>query len=243
MSSEILAAIIAAIVGAISAIITLSIGIGQLRNERRRIDDEVNIERRKLDHDRERLQTELRENAEQTRVWKAEVEKLKAETQKLSIEADDIRRRRLEAERLEIRDLLILFDRAVFDAPMNSEEPVEMYKALQQTRISMQTSGASLVRDREIAEHFQKVREILLTTEAEVKKHFPLVAQLANEINIASSQGQPSIPIYEQRERVQKLLGQQYWEPVRLMMNVRNEVRQHIEAIHKRLRLLDERIG
>lgn len=40
---------------------------------------------------------------------------------------------------------------------MQSEEPVEMFKAVRQTRIALQMSGASLVRDREIAEHFQKL--------------------------------------------------------------------------------------
>jgi predicted nucleic acid-binding Zn-ribbon protein len=136
MPPEIFTAVIAAVVAVISSLITLSIGLGQLKNERKRIDSEVSLERTKLEHDRERLQSELKISAEQVSVWKAEVEKLKAETQKLSYEADDIRRRRLEAERNEIRNLLILFDRAVFDAPMNSEEPVQMFIALQQTRIS-----------------------------------------------------------------------------------------------------------
>lgn len=243
MPPEVVAAIIAAVVGTISSLITLAIGLGQLRNERRHLEEEMTIERRKLEHDRERLQSELRENAEQARLWKAEAEKLKAETQKLSVEADDIRRRRLEAERAEIRDLLILFDRAVFDAPMQSEEPVEMFRALQQTRVSLQKSGASLVRDREIAEHFQKAREILLTTEAEVKKRYPMVAQLATEFDEVVQNDQQNIPPYERRRRVEKSLGQGYWESVRFMMDIRWKIMQHIDAIRERLRALDERIG
>jgi seryl-tRNA synthetase len=234
MPSEIISAIIAAVVGTLSSLITLTIGLGQLRNERKRLEEEMKLERAKLEHDRERLQSELRENAEQARVWKAEVEKLKAETQKLSIEADDIRRRQLEAERTEIRDLLVLFDRAVFDAPMQSEEPVEMFRALQQTRVSLQKSGASLVRHQEIAMHFQRIRQILLETETEVKRRYPRVVQLAIELD-------ENIPV--RRYQVNQLLGEDYWGAVGLMMGIRPEITQHVEAIRKRLRVLDEQIG
>jgi uncharacterized NAD(P)/FAD-binding protein YdhS len=196
----------------------------------------MNLERAKLEHDRERLQSELRENAEQSRVWKAEIEKLRAETQKLSVEAEEIRRRRLEAERTEIRDLLILFDRAVFDAPLFSEEPTEMFRALQQTRLSLQTSGASLVRHQEIAKHFQRIRQILLETEAEVKRRYPELVQLAAGLD-------ENIPVYKRRDQVKQLLGENYWKAVELMMGIRPEITQHVEAIRERLRVLDEQIG
>jgi cell division protein FtsL len=243
MPSEIFTAIIAAIVGTISAVITLSIGLGQLRNERERLNEDMRIERKKLEHDRERLQVELRENAEQTRVWKAEVEKLKAETQKLSLESDDIRRRRLEAERQEIRNLLVLFDRAVFDAAISKENPVEMYMAIQQTRISIQTNGASLVKDHEIAERFQDIRKILLTAETEVKEQFPLVVQLASEINTLPTTGQYNQLSYEQHTRHREVLGDQFYRSAHPMMGVRDKIRNHINAIIERLRLLDEKIG
>jgi len=231
-----ISAIIAAVVGTLSSLITLTIGLGQLRNERKRLEEEMNLERAKLEHDRERLQSELRENAEQSRVWKAEIEKLRAETQKLSVEAEEIRRRRLEAERTEIRDLLILFDRAVFDAPLFSEEPTEMFRALQQTRLSLQTSGASLVRHQEIAKHFQRIRQILLETEAEVKRRYPELVQLAAGLD-------ENIPVYKRRDQVKQLLGENYWKAVELMMGIRPEITQHVEAIRERLRVLDEQIG
>jgi hypothetical protein len=236
MPSEMISAIIAAVVGTLSSLITLTIGLGQLRNERKRLEEEMNLERAKLEHDRERLQSELRENAEQSRVWKAEIEKLRAETQKLSVEAEEIRRRRLEAERTEIRDLLILFDRAVFDAPLFSEEPTEMFRALQQTRLSLQTSGASLVRHQEIAKHFQRIRQILLETEAEVKRRYPELVQLAAGLD-------ENIPVYKRRDQVKQLLGENYWKAVELMMGIRPEITQHVEAIRERLRVLDEQIG
>lgn len=237
MSSEVTSALIAAIVGTISAFITLIIGLGQLRNDKRRLEDEIEVERQKLEHDRERLRLELQERAEQVLVWKAEIEKLRTETQKLSTEADDIRRRRLEAERLELKTLLILFERAAFDAPRQLEEPVAMFRALQQTRLSLQMSGASLVRDREIAEHFKEVREILLETEAEIKKRYPMVAQLAIEDELER------LPSYERHRRVENLLGRDYWRAVEDMVSARNRIMQHVNAIRERLKRLDEGIG
>jgi uncharacterized membrane-anchored protein YhcB (DUF1043 family) len=55
MPSEMISAIIAAVVGTLSSLITLTIGLGQLRNERKRLEEEMNLERAKLEHDRERL--------------------------------------------------------------------------------------------------------------------------------------------------------------------------------------------
>lgn len=243
MPPEVVAAIIAAIVGTISSLITLAVGLGQLRNERRRLEnerrrleEEMTIERRKLEHDRTRLQSQLLENAEQARLWKAETEKLKAETQKLSAEAADIRRRRLEAERAEIRDLLILFDRAVFDAPMQSEEPVEMFRAIRQTRISLQMSGASFIRDQEVAECFRRIRTILLKTESEVRSRYPVIAQMAVEFD-------DNRPVYERREQVRMALGRDYFEPVRIMMGIRQEVQQNLERVRQRLNELDTELA
>jgi hypothetical protein len=132
--------------------------------------------------------------------------------------------------------LLILFDRAVFDAPLFSEEPTEMFRALQQTRLSLQTSGASLVRHQEIAKHFQRIRQILLETEAEVKRRYPELVQLAAGLD-------ENIPVYKRRDQVKQLLGENYWKAVELMMGIRPEITQHVEAIRERLRVLDEQIG
>ena len=48
---------------------------------------------------------------------------------------------------------------------------------------------------------------------------------------------------HERRTQVEELLGRDYYEPVRLMMNVRQEVKHHIEEIRKRLHKLDDHIG
>lgn len=235
-------AVIAAVVSVIASGITLFIGLHKLKNERDKLQIDTQmflIESKKFATEQDRFQAELRESARQARVWEAEIERLRAETNKLAIEADEFRRRRLAAERGEIRDLLILFDRSVFDAPMQSEEPVEMFKAIRQTRIALQMSGASLVRDREVAEHFQKVRETLLIVETEVAKRYPVIVEMANQLSDFTKDR----PMYERRKQTQEILGKDYYEPVRLIMNVRREISHHIDEIRNRLRVLDDRIG
>lgn len=234
MQPEIVAALIAAVVSITASAVTLFIGSRNIRNER----EKLQIEREKTQADRERYQSELRESARQAQVWNAEIAKLKAETEKLAIEADDIRRRRFEAERDEIRNLLMFFDRAVFDAPMYSEDPVEMFTAIRQTRISLQTNGASLVRDKEVAEHFQRIREILLNAEAEVLRQYPAIPHIAVELG-----SEKRLTHYERRQKVEQLLGGNYYEPVRMMMRVRQEIQPHLERLREKLQQASARIG
>ena len=233
MSSEVTAAIIAAVVSVLGSGITLFFGLRNVKIEK----EKLHSERERLQADRERLQAELRQTAEQSRIGKVEIAKLKAETEKIMAETSEIKRHRLEAERNEIRDILGIFERAVFDAPMQSEEPVEMFKAIQQTRISLQLSGATLIRDQEVAEIFCHIREILLRIEGEVQVKFPIVAQMATQFDNRNFSG------WEQREKVREILGGDYFEPVRMMMDIRREIQQHLERVHNRLRELDSRIG
>jgi cell division protein FtsL len=221
MPTEVITALIAGIVSIIGSSITLLIGMRNIR-----------LEREKLRNDRERLQLELRKIDEQSRISKVEIERLQAEAAKLAAEAEEIRRKRIEAQRAEIRDVLILFDRAVFDAPMYSEEPVEMFKAIRQTRLSLQMSGASLIHDQKVAEHFRRIREILLNVESEVQRRYPVIAQMAVDFD-------DNREAYERRREVSKILGKEYWKAVNFMMGIRSEVQQHLESIRQRLHELD----
>ena len=113
--------------------------------------------------------------------WQGLIGRLKAETEKLSIETEEIRIRRIKFERSEIRNLLLLFDRAFFDVPLPCEEPSAMFRAIHQTRISLQTSGASLVRNVEVAEHFKQVRDVR-EIEYKIEKHYPKIVELSDKL-------------------------------------------------------------
>lgn len=218
MSPEITSALIAAFVSVVGLVVTLIIGLRNLR-----------LEKDKLQTERERIQTEINGISQQSHIRQAEVEKLREETRKLAYEADDIRRKRFEAEREEIRNLLLIFDRSVFDAPFHSEDPIQMFIAIRQIRIAMQTNGASLVKNRTVAESFQRIRKILLRTENEVMMKYPAIFQLATQ------------PMEEHLYAAQ-LLGRDWEDSIYLMMGLRQEVDEQLRKIRKQLHILDKAI-
>jgi len=157
-----------------------------------------------------------------------EINLIRKQAEKFDLETDSFRRQQLESERAEIVDLLKAFDREVFDAPMQAEEPVAMFQAIRQTRIWLQTSGALYFHDPEIQSHFRAIRNLLAQTERGVVAKFPVIAEL-------SATSDSGTPVYERRSVVESRLGRAYYEAVAMMMKPRNEVRQHVGAIEQRL--------
>jgi hypothetical protein len=157
----------------------------------------------------------------------AEISKLQAEAKKIAAEANAIERQRIETERSEVKELLTLFDGAVFDAPMHSEDPSEMFHAIQRVRILLQKNGASLVRDRLIADNFREIRKILLRAENEVAHEFPIIEKLAYELSGKDR--------YERWHRAKEVLGEEnYFKPVRIMMDIRHDIYHHLDIIKRR---------
>jgi hypothetical protein len=187
----------------------------------------------RLEHEAERLLSDLRQGVEQLRVWDAEVDKLRAETRKTLTETQDLRRRTLEAERAEIRDLLLLFERAAFDAQLYSEEPVAMLQAFRATRIALQQGGASLIRNAGVARNFAEIRRLLWDAEQRVAREFPDVTQMADQLPPAGGSA------WERREQVRATLGPQYYEPVRIMLNARSQMEPRLAEIAQAMRALD----
>lgn len=218
---EIIAALIAAIVSLAGSIVTLIIAMKSLRNER----DKLSI-------DRENLRKELKSTAEQTSVWKAEVVKLKVETDKIIEETRAIRNQRISAEREELKNMLILFERAVFHAPLNSEDPVNMFKAIRQTRVSLQMSGGSSILNKEAAFHFSKTRDILMESESKVMERFPELVRFVDEVGdlMVSS---------KQKDLLYSRMGGGKWESVNLMADIRQNLNHHISEAKKQLDVLD----
>jgi len=86
-----------------------------------------------------------------------------------------------ENELNEIRNLLILFERAAFyPNSLNSpDSAAKLFKALQETRIALQIKGATLLRNKTVANYFGKIRDILLAIENDVIQKYP---KIINEI-------------------------------------------------------------
>jgi hypothetical protein len=90
-------------------------------------------------------------------------------------------RRQLEATRAEIKDLLILFERAAFrpDDGNNGGDPTAAFNAIYETRLALQTRGASLIADPDSAAQFREIQELLLKLEGAVMQKYPKVIDLA----------------------------------------------------------------
>lgn len=80
--------------------------------------------------------------------------------------------------------------------------------------------------------------------EAEMIQQFPVIVEMANQLNDFGKDDYNSDRLrYERRTQVKEILGRDYYEPVHLMINIRQKVSHHIEEIRKRLHKLDDRIG
>ena len=271
MSTEIVAALIAAGVSLVGVLITLVIGLRSIRIERDRLridlssrkkqlglwyaeveklrEETQSLRRKRLEDERtadlilEKLRAETdRLSAEAESIRKmlhyeqefreAEIVKFKAEADKISAETREIQQRGFDTRRSEIRELLSLFSRAVFDAPMSSEEPAAMFRAIRETRIALGEKGASTVGDIEIENRFQVLWRILLEAESEVKTQFPKVVDLAFEL-VRSPESS------NWRNHVSEELGEDYYYSVEFMMSIRMKIEEQLNLIRDRLHGLE----
>jgi uncharacterized protein with HEPN domain len=82
-----------------------------------------------------------------------------------------------------------------------------------------------------------------LRTEAEVQRQFPVIGQIASKTIEKTSANKYPPSSYELMKQARDSLGDEYFQPIRIMMNVRHEINWHIDAIRSRLHDLDEKIG
>lgn len=131
---------------------------------------------------------------------------------------------RLAALRKELHACQTVFDREVMTAPFNREDPVEMYRAIKQMRITLQKRGASRIPHDEVAENFQSAKVILSACEGTVRERFPNIHQAART---------GTTPTYH---------GGDYGDAIRLMMKIRSEIAPLLEANDKVLAEIDSRL-
>jgi hypothetical protein len=216
--------IIAAVIGAATAWITMLL---RVRPERTKLLAEIAFLRRQS----EKLALETEQMRQPTLTADREAEelrKLSLERERIALELDSLRRQRADNDRSEIVELLKAFDREVFEAPMDSEDPVAMFKALRQTRIWLQSSGALYFRDLEIASHFRQIRMLLAETEREAVARFPQIPALSLCL-------QDGCPIPQPRWAHREQLGRSYGDAIELMMRSRRSIMEHVRAVERKL--------
>ncbi len=87
----------------------------------------------------------------------------------------------LEKQRDEIKDLLSLFNRAAFRPydGNNGGDPTAALNGIYETRVSLQTSGAVFIRNKNAASFFSNLQDQLLELENNVREKYPQVMDVA----------------------------------------------------------------
>jgi hypothetical protein len=150
------------------------------------------------------------------------------------------KRQRLEALRQEIRDLLVLFERAAF-RPYDGDnrgDPTAVYNAVYETRIQLQQRGAIFMPDDEIADQFGRIQRELLKLENEVKRTFPRIASLAAELRDS--------PIGTQYRLTQvraELGDEQLEQTVYFLRSAASEIYDLTDSVRQSLKELNHRLA
>lgn len=131
----------------------------------------------------------------------------------------------LKNEILKVRDFLKLFNRRVFHAPLNQENAVEMYDAINSVRIVIQEKGLHLeISDFEVRNAAKAILDDLNKAITQVRENSPEIEQLANKIEI------PSID----KIMEEKLISYNaYGEAIRTLNGIRNHLSYKIKIIRE----------
>jgi hypothetical protein len=205
MSSEMIAKIIDAIIGAVSGILgalfTLWISWRQLRLEQKR------------------LVLEQKRQEEETRRLRADVAKIQAETQEIL--------RRLNEPRLqmltELRDRLDVFER------QRPEDPIGKFAAMRQLRQSLEESLKFLPQD--LGGFLQELVDDLRSIENEVCTACPEIEQLVNEQEDVLGKSTYG----ERRRIAEEQLGHNYWRAVGFLEEVCPKINPQLISLRKEL--------
>jgi hypothetical protein len=130
-----------------------------------------------------------------------------------------MRQNKLEAIRDHLEQDLRIFDRQVMSAPFRFENPLLMYKAIRDMRVSLQKNGSSRISNELAARNFEAVKKILINMEYRVRERFPYIhdAALSNKTHVQ----------YKKDD---------FNNAIQLMMQIRKSLRPLIEEVEKELR-------
>lgn len=130
-------------------------------------------------------------------------------------------------EKSEIKELLKLFERAVFEASIHSEEATAMFDAIQNVRIGLQMKNAGLIENERAAKLFREIWKDLLAIEGQVIEKYPNIFAALAELK-----SQPMD--WERRKRAEEIIGKDdYWQAIGLMMSIRDKINPKVEEIRE----------
>lgn len=123
--------------------------------------------------------------------------------------------------RSRLSSVLSLFEREVFFAPLDREDPVEMLRAIRQVRISLQRSDAVLLLDQRLIRVFRDIREVLAQYEHDLKTKYPVIYSTSRRA--------------KKHIRGELARDDSYWEATRLLIGVREAIASHLQVAYREL--------
>lgn len=150
------------------------------------------------------------------------------------------KREHLDEERREIRELLILFERAAFSVEegyYSYGDPTVVFNAIRETRIELNKRGAAYITDVEIADVFAQIRDTLFQLERDIGKQYPKLVELATEWRNRPTGGEERITT------IKNALGEKAFAEsayqIRLVASTANAMAEDIRA---KLRAMNEQL-
>ncbi|MCO6043329.1 SMEK domain-containing protein [Aeoliella sp. ICT_H6.2] len=122
------------------------------------------------------------------------------------------------------RDLSI-FDRQVMDAPFQHEDPLLMYKAIRQMRVTLQKNGSSRLSNEVAAQNFDAAKNILTKMEYQVRNQFP-------DIHYAAMKDQTSMTDKDG----------DFGNAITLMMQIRQSLKPLLDEVQQELDRIDAQL-
>ncbi|MFC1997624.1 hypothetical protein ACFLXI_08485 [Chloroflexota bacterium] len=118
--------------------------------------------------------------------WKAERKKFEVENEIMTLEAKKLRRDIVETEFVKVQELLELFDSAAFTTMDYDKDPTAVLSAIEDRRITLQTSSKAVIRSPEINAKFREVQKYLLGIVEEASINYPKTFEVWNELSTMS---------------------------------------------------------
>lgn len=165
----------------------------------------------------------------------ADIKHLRDIHQVLVTETRVLRNTRLEiykSEQEKIAFLLRPLGRRVFHAKFDTEDPLEMYRALRAVRRFYLENGASLQSNQVAATGFENISYVLNEIEELIDEKYPILVLKANELDNKKQ-------VHVERHSLELEMGSsEYYQSIREMMSIRTQVAENEQIIRAELQRL-----
>jgi hypothetical protein len=134
----------------------------------------------------------------------------------------------VEQEKSKARSMVALFDRGAFKIDHPYERTAPLYKSLVATREDLQKSGASALLLHDVSILFGEIVDILQDVHNKINVLYPEVEIAADKSGRLTRQDD---------DWLRSTMGQRYYDAANMMMSIRPQVEERLDAIREHLGL------